>query len=264
MRRLALVTGAVGGLGKAFAAECAARGYDLFITDLDETRLRVLAEGLSRMHGVVIHCHACDLTDPDARAGLWDRVRSLGRSLGLLVNVAGVDFEGPFAERRPEELETIVRLNIESVVAMTRRSLEFKAPLASLAIINVASLAAFYPMPIKAVYAASKRFLLDFSRALNSELRRSGVTVMALCPAGLPSHPAVIRAIEAQGLAGSLTTTNLGVAAAGSLDRAEAGRGLYIPGLVNRLLGFLGGALPPALIAELIGRRWKERSVTGA
>lgn len=72
---------------------------------------------------------------------------------------------------------------------MTRRSLEFKVPLDPLAIINVASLAAFYPVSINAVYAASKRFLLDFSRARNGDLRRSGVTVMALCPAGLPSLP---------------------------------------------------------------------------
>ncbi|HUX39350.1 MAG TPA: SDR family NAD(P)-dependent oxidoreductase [Rectinemataceae bacterium] len=262
MKRLALVTGAAGGLGKAFAAECAARGYDLFLTDLDAARLRSLADGLSRMHGVGVHCQACDLTEPADRAALWDRLRSLGRRLSLLVNVAGIDYEGPFAERSPEELEEIVRLNVESVVAMTRRALEFRAPASRLAIINVSSLAAFYPMPIKAVYAASKRFLLDFSRALNSEFKGSGISVTALCPAGLPSHPAVIRAIEAQGLAGSLTTTNLGFTAAGGLDRAEAGRGLYIPGLLNRLLGFLGGALPPAFVAALIGRRWRGRSVS--
>ena len=124
-------------------------------------------------------------------------------------------------------------------------------------VINVASLAAFYPMPYKATYAASKAFLLDFSLALGEELAEQGVTVTALCPAGLPTTQECIAAIEAQGLMGQLTTQNIGAVAAGTLDAALAGRSLYIPGLLNRLLKVLGGLVPPALITRLIGRRWK-------
>jgi len=67
---------------------------------------------------------------------------------------------------------------------------------------NISSLASFYPMPLKAVYAASKRFLLDFTRATRQELRKNGVRLLALCPAGLATKPETINSINSQGFMG--------------------------------------------------------------
>jgi short-subunit dehydrogenase len=141
---------------------------------------------------------------------------------------------------------------------MTWHLLRHRAPDEPLNIINVSSLAAFYPMPFKAVYAASKRFLLDWSLALNEELRHQRVAVTVLCPAGLPTYPATMRVIEAQGLMGRITTMNVGDVAAMTLDQALAGRRVVIPGLVNRVLRLLGRIAPPALAAALINRRWRK------
>lgn len=258
MKSYVLITGAAGGLGKAFAAECAARGWDLFLTDISEASLAVLAEGLSRQYNVNIQRRSCDLTDSSARALFWETIGERDLQFHLLVNVAGIDYEGPFAERSPEELSKIVRLNVESVVAMTRQVLQHRDKTRTLRIINVSSLAGFYPMPVKAVYAASKRFLLDFSRALHSELREQNVTVTALCPAGMPSNPAVIHSIDIQGVMGRITTKNVGFVAAGTIDRALAGRAVYIPGLFNLVLRYLSSLVPASLVASLIGRRWRK------
>ncbi len=259
MRSCAMITGAAGGLGKAFAAECAARGWDLFLTDISGQSLSTVAAGLERLYGVAVMYAACDLTNPAARETLWQAVDQAGLRFHFLINVAGLDHEGLFQERQLDELRTILRLNIEATVEMTRCMLGHRDPARTLHIINVSSLAAFYPMPVKAVYAASKRFLLDWSLALRQELRGADVTVTALCPAGMPTNPACIRAIDAQGLMGRATTMNVGDVAAGAIDHALAGRAVYIPGLVNRFLRLIGGLAPAPLVAALIGRRWMER-----
>ena len=253
-----LISGGAGSLGKAFASECAARGWNLMLTDLDADKLSLAAGGLERMYGVKVQYFACNLTDADARDALWQHIRKLGLRFHMLINVAGLDYEGAFNERQPNELRTMIRLNIENTVEMTRRILLHRDAAQMLRIINVASLAAYYPMPIKAVYAASKRFLLDLTIALNQELRPSGVTVTALCPAGMPTRPDCIEAIAAQGFMGQITTMNVGSVAARTIDLALKGRMVYIPGFVNQVLWFAGSLVPPALLAALINRRWRK------
>jgi hypothetical protein len=139
---------------------------------------------------------------------------------------------------------------------MTHALLERMDPLQPFRIINVSSLAAFYPMPVKATYAASKRFLLDFSLALREELRDRGVTVTVLCPAGMPTNDSCIEAIEAQGIMGQLTTMDIGVVAARTIDKALKGRAVYIPGNLNRLMQWAGSLIPRGSLAALIGKRW--------
>jgi short-subunit dehydrogenase len=258
MSGYALITGATGGLGKAFAAECASRGWDLFLTDLSDEALNPVVTGLERMYGVKVLRYAADLTDPDAREALWQHIGRLGLRFHFLLNVAGIDYEGPFNERKVDELRTILRLNVEATVEMTRRVLQHRDPSQTLRIVNVSSLAAFYPMPVKAVYASSKRFLLDWSLALNQELRSSDVTVTALCPAGMPSNPGLIRLIDAQGFMGRITTTNVGDVAARTIQRALAGRSVYIPGVANQVLRHLGAMVPPQVVAYVIDKRWRQ------
>jgi len=197
------------------------------------------------------------LTDAAARANLFEQIRASGLHFWALINVAGLDYEGLFYQQTSRQIQTIIRLNIEGTLDMTHSLLEYRDPLQVFRIINVSSLAAFYPMPVKATYAASKRFLLDFSRALSQELRGLGVTVTVLCPAGMPTTSACIQSIQAQGWMGPDTTCHVGRGANQTLNRALAGRGLVIPGLVNQLLQTLGGLVPAPLVAALIGRRWK-------
>ncbi len=257
MESLVLITGATGGLGKAMAMECASRGWDLFLTDLGRDKLMTLAAGLERSYSVRVHYQEADLTDPASRALLFERIRSDGLRFRGLINVAGTDHEGLFLERSAEQIVTILRLNIEATLIMTHALLECRDNAVPFRIVNVSSLAAFFSMPVKATYAASKRFILDFSLALRNELREQNVTVTALCPAGLPTTDSCIAAIESQGIMGQLTTEDIGKVAHQTIDAALRGQAVVIPGFLNRLIRWLGGLLPATTIAEMVGWRWR-------
>jgi short-subunit dehydrogenase len=257
MKSMVFISGATGGLGKAFAVECASRGWDLYLTDLQTEKLAILANGLMNAYGVDVRYRECDLTDLPSRSRLFDSLQAEGPRFWALINIAGVDFEGPFSDQTREAIRTIVRLNIEATLDVTHVLLECRDPSRTFRIINVASLAAFYPMPVKATYAASKRFLVDFSIALRDEVRGRGATVTVLCPAGMPTTPGSLQGIEAQGLMGQLTTQNIGAVASRTLDCALHGRPVVIPGILNRLLQFAGSLVPPTSLASLIGKRWR-------
>ncbi len=257
MQNHVMISGATGGLGKAFAVECASRGWNLTLTDLRPESLELLGRALSGTYGVQVKWRACDLTDPGQRSALFEALRAERMRFSALINVAGTDHEGLFCEQSREHIRTILRLNIEGTVEMTHALVSLRDTSGVFRVINVASLAAFYPMPYKATYAASKRFLLDFSLALREELAEQGVTVTALCPAGLPTTPECITAIATQGWMGQITTRNIGSVAAGALDAALRGKAIYIPGWVNRLLRLLGGLAPAELVAHLVNGRWQ-------
>lgn len=216
-----------------------------------------MAESLRYTYEVQIDHYACDLTDITARAGLFTYILEQMFTFQMVINVAGVDYEGLFNERRQDEIRTIVGLNIESTLEVTHELLDAAAVGQTLRIINVSSLAAFYPMPVKATYAASKRFLLDFSLALRNELKDRCATVTVLCPAGMPTTPTSMDGIEAQGMMGLLTTQDIGLVAAKTIDQALKGRAVVIPGFVNQLLQMVGGLIPSAGLTSLIGNRWR-------
>lgn len=254
---LVAITGAAGGLGKAMAVECASRGWDLFLTDLSADTLETLAGGLRGGYGVRVLTHACDLTDLTDQDTLLERIQAENLRFWALINVAGVDYEGLFYELTGRQIRNILRLNIEATLELTHALLAYRDSLVPFRIINVASLAAYSPMPVKATYAASKRFLLDFSLALHEELRDLGATVTVLCPAGMPTNRECIQGIEAQGWMGFITTQDVGSVANQTIEAALAGRTVVIPGLVNRAIQALGALLPASLSVRLLGGRWK-------
>jgi len=252
-----LIPGAVGGLGKAFAAECAWQGWNLFLTDLQKNALATLAEGLKRQFNVSISFHPCDLSDPRSRAALWQEIEERNLRFHMLINVAGIEYEGTFIERSLDELHAILRLNIENAVEMMHRVLRFRDPQQRLYILNISSLASFFPMPMKAVYAASKRFLLDISLALHEELRNENIVVTALCPGAVPTNPHTIRRLNVQGLFGQLSLMNAGDVAAIAIEQTLQGKRMIVPGIFNQMLQRLALLLPPALLAAFIERRWR-------
>ena len=254
---LMMITGASGGLGKAFAVECASRGWDLYLTDLHAEPLHTLANSLQHTYGVRVYTQTCDLTRAAARTELFELVEAEGHIFRGLINVAGLDYEGLFHEQSARQIQTILRLNIEGTLGMIHGMLGFRDPLKRFHIINVASLAGFFPMPVKATYAASKRFLLDFSMALGAELKEAGVTVTALCPAGLPTTDKCVESIHSQGVMGLLTTENVSTVANQTLNAALKGKVIYIPGRLNRLLRVASTLLPRVVLTSLIGKRWR-------
>ncbi len=251
-----MITGAAGGLGKALASEYAERGHALFLTDVSSQALNTFTAGLRRMTEVDVISYACDLTDPSSADRMWAWIEKNGLVFDGLLNVAGVNHQGRFEEVDTDRLQTMVKLNIEALVSTTRRVLDHRAPGRDLRIVNVASLGIFYPLPLKAVYASSKRFVYDFSLALNDELRGDGVSVLVVCPAGLPTKPANIKGVnQHHGFWGFMTEKNVGWLADQIYDRSLKGQAVLIPGAVNVFLSWLR-VLPRGVLGAYLRGHW--------
>lgn len=253
---MTIITGAAGGLGRTMACECARRGYDLFLTDISEQQLENIRLGVSRRYGVNVYTKACNLIDPESVDMLFAHLDSTGIKPDMLLNIAGVDFEGSFTERDSKRINDIIQLNIAATLKVTHSLLERRRKDSALYIVNVSSLASIYPIPLKATYAASKRFLLDFSIALCQELKQDNVRVMALCPGGLATTKEALAGISSQGFWGSATTNRLETVARRTITRVLSGKRIYIPGVLNRVFSIAGRLVPGTWVAKLLYGRW--------
>jgi hypothetical protein len=257
-RRYALVTGASGGLGSAFALQAARRGWHLILVDLPGTGLAELGRRLSRAYRVDAQSLEMDIADAKERERLCAWIRGNFIDLALLVNNAGTGSHAGFEDSPLDRLGCIVDVNIKATMSLTHMLLPELRKHAGAALINVASLAAFYPMPAMAVYAASKSFILNFTLALRAELRGTGVSASALCPAGMITNRDTADQVKAQGFFGRITTWQPENVAAVAIRQALRGRAVIIPGLANRLIRLLGEAAPRRLVVSLIGKRWRD------
>ncbi len=254
MAEYVLITGSTGGLGSAFALECARRGYNLVLTDIRPAG-SALASYLAEKYNIKVAYYPCDLSRAEDRSRFYQHLAAEGYRFWALLNVAGTDFEGAFAERTRDQILQILRLNVEATIDNTHSILKLRAPERRFMLVNVASLAAFQPMPYKAIYAATKRMLLDFTLAIGEEIQGFG-TATALCPAGMPTNPDVMRAIFAQGFWGRMTTVNPDEVAHRTITAALHGRRVVIPGGINQFIRSLAGFIPAEWTARFIGQRW--------
>lgn len=178
----ALITGASGGIGKAFAQELAARQTNLVLVARSEKKLNQLAQELQQQHNIQVDVIPQDLTQTDAATDVFDVTKSKGLTIDLLINNAGFGDYGDFAQSDRQRQIKIIQLNVLALVDLTHRFLPLMRQRGSGSIINVASIAGFQPIPYLSVYAASKAFIVSFSEALWAENRQYGVRVLVTCP----------------------------------------------------------------------------------
>jgi short-subunit dehydrogenase len=179
---VALITGASSGIGLHLAYEFARNGHPLVLVAPDAAELQDIATELVYKHGNFARVIAKDLRNVDAAREIYTELHSSGISVDILVNNAGHGFRGK-AWEVPIELDlSMVQLNIEAVLRLTKLFLPPMVARGEGRILNTASIAAFEPGPMLAVYHATKAFVLSWSEALAVELQDVGVTVTALCP----------------------------------------------------------------------------------
>ncbi|MCP6761287.1 MAG: SDR family oxidoreductase [Fischerella sp. CENA71] len=178
----ALITGASGGIGKAFAEELAAQNYHLVLVARSENKLNELAEQLSKKFQVKVYIIAKDLTEIGATNSVFEFTKQKELTIDLLINNAGFGDYGDFAETDEERQTKMIQLNILALVDLTHKYLPLMRQRRSGSIINVSSIAAFQPMPYLSVYSASKAFVRNFSQALWAENRQYGIRVLVSCP----------------------------------------------------------------------------------
>ncbi len=180
--RWAVVTGASSGLGVDFARELAERGCNTVLVARREERLRALAQELEQDNGVDTEVVVLDLSQPDAAESLYRRLVHHGLTVDVLINNAGVGAHGEFLTIPWERERTMLDLNIVALVHLTKLFGRDMVERGFGRILQVASAAAYQPVPTYSTYAAAKSFVVNFGEALNYELRGTGVTCTVLSP----------------------------------------------------------------------------------
>lgn len=173
-----LVTGASSGIGTAFARALAERGSDLVLVARREDRLRALAEELGSRYSILAEVVPADL----ARPAIGQQLRNQTGPIDLLINSAGFATYGPVAASDPSQLEGEIDVDVRALVSITRAYLPDMIGAGYGGVVNIASTAAFQPVPGMAVYSAAKAFVRSFSEAVWHEASPYGVKVLALSP----------------------------------------------------------------------------------
>ncbi|HUY27062.1 MAG TPA: SDR family oxidoreductase [Candidatus Binataceae bacterium] len=253
----ALITGASSGLGEEFALALAREKYDLVLVARREDKLASVAERARGLGAARVAIVAADLSRPAAAEEVHRRAVAEAGEIGYLVNNAGFGTRGRF-ESLPlgRELEQI-DLNVAALVALTRLCVPAMLERRRGVVINVASTAAFQPVPWMATYGATKAFVLSFSEALAEEYRASGVTIMALCPG--PTRTGFQAVADT---AGARVPANSYLDAATVVRQAIAaarkGKAIKINGVMNLLMAESTRLAPRAIVRRIAGAMFKD------
>lgn len=180
--KYALVTGATSGIGYELAALFAKNGHNLVLVARNQERLQQVTDKLKQEYSVEITPLVKDLFNPYAAEEIYDKVKEMGITINVLVNDAGQGEWGPFVETDMERDLEIVQLNISSLISLTKYFLRDMVQRNEGKILMLGSEAGTTPVPLLAVYAATKAFVVSFSVALSNELKDTDITVTVLLP----------------------------------------------------------------------------------
>ncbi|NLE45750.1 MAG: SDR family NAD(P)-dependent oxidoreductase [Chloroflexi bacterium] len=256
LRGYALVTGASQGLGHAIANDLACRGMDVILTALPNSGLERTASQLAQKHDVRVEWFEVDLTQPGGPELLVDWIGDGGFVVSVLVNNAGTGYNSRFEDSTLGENESCILLNNLALVKITRLLLPKLARRPRAFVLNVASLAAFFPMPYMPVYAPTKAFILNFSLALREELRGSTISVSTLCPNGIRTNRSTCEKIEAGGWAARLTCMDVDAVASYAVSELLVERAIIVPGGLNRAIVAVARFVPRRAVYAVISIFW--------
>lgn len=257
MKNFALVTGASKGIGKAIATELAKRGCSLLLASRSKNLLEELAEKLRKDFGVEVHTFVSDLSDTSAPKRLLEFCKQNNFGINILVNNAGYGLWGKFDELTLEMQINMLRLNNENLVHITHVFIPLLRKNKPSHILNVSSTSAYQAVPTMTAYAASKIFVLIFSRGLRHELRPDGINVSCLVP-GTTSTEFMDRAGQQplKKRAEKVAMTPEAVAAI-AVKGMFGGKAEIIPGFVNWISAKLVPHLPKKLVENIAASLYK-------
>lgn len=252
-----LITGASAGIGQAMAMECAQRGQNLILVALQDSGLTKTAISLREQFGVDIKAIELNLIAPNAIQYLYDWCHEQELGINVLINNAGIGNYSYFQESALEDYQNMIQLNVSAVVTLTHLFIPKLREHKAAYILNVGSFASLMPLPYKSVYAATKSFVLTFSRSLQMELEPYNIHVSCLCPGPTSTISMKKRNQHVKAGNGILTKTPQEVAqqAIEGLYREE---GLIIPGWKNRFMIRLGRILPFAVKSYILKKIFKQ------
>ncbi|HEX4359903.1 MAG TPA: SDR family oxidoreductase [Pseudonocardia sp.] len=254
-----VVTGASSGIGTELALGLARRGHHVVLVARRKDRLEELAERLRTEHGVQVTVYARDLGTAGERDALVADLRATGRTVSAICNCAGFGTSGQFKDLPLQRERDQVELNVVALLDLTHAFLADMVTAGAGAVLNVASIAAFQPLPSMATYSASKAFVQTFSEAVHEELRGTGVSCTVLCPGPVETEWSEIASAEA---------VMIGPAKVSPREVAEAaiagmlgGKRSVVPGIVPKAMSVAGHFAPRTLLLPglALGKRLRAR-----
>ncbi len=254
-RPIALVTGASSGIGEALTHCFAHAGHDLVLVARSADKLHALATQLETAHDIKALVLPTDLAAQGAAQKLAATLKRRKRVPDVLVNCAGVLEQQHFVKMTPAGHQAIIDLNISALTAMLAHLLPLMVARGSGRVLNVASIAAFQPIPLLATYAASKACVLSLTESLSEELKGTGVTITALCP-GITATHMFSNASDANDALSKLPNFLIGevdAVARDGFDGCMRGDVICVPGAVNRAVALASRSTPKWLVRRVTG-----------
>lgn len=247
-----LVTGASAGIGEQIAIECAKRGFNLFLVSLPESGLEELSKNIQKEYGIDVQHLAIDLTKHESPLQVFEFAQQNNLKINILVNNAGVGYNGKLENLTPELIDHMILLNIRASTLLIFYFLTEMKKLKKAYILNISSFAAFAPLPYKCVYAATKTYLLFLTRGINREIMGTNVKVTSIHPSGVSSERA-LKNIQKSSLIARITTLKPEQVARISIKNMLNGNKFVVPGLATKMYYFIGSVLPHGLVMRIVG-----------
>lgn len=242
-----IITGASQGIGKALAEEAAAAGHNLILLSLPDENLSESGKMISDRYGVEVHCHETNLTEDGSIEDFFNWCRHSGFDIDMLINNAGIGLQGEFTDSRQKDTQTMMKLNMEVVTSMTWHALPYLRKHSRSYILNVGSIISYMSVPYKALYAATKNFVLTFSNALRYELKDTPISVSCVCPGPTLTTEKRTEQVRQLGWKADILVKSPEEVAQAALKGLKKGKRIIIPGIANKFMVGLGKYLPTGI-----------------
>jgi len=252
-----LITGSSSGIGKALAKECARRGQNLLLVALPETNLEGFSNHLGSEYGIRSDFYHVDLTTQGAPEKVYNWTKEKNYSVNVLVNNAGISFEGPFEDCSQEFYEKSMQLNMIALVSLCRFFITDMKRFQKAHILNVGSVASYFPIPYKSVYSASKMFVYSFSRSLREEFRKSPVKISVLAPGPVVTNRRTAMSAIEKGKLAQMMHSKLKLVARYAVIKMLKGKAVIRPGFLSQSTFLLEKILPTPVKLKLASRIFK-------
>lgn len=182
-----LITGATGGIGKELCNTFAEKGFSIIMVGRSEQKLNQLKDDLVNQYEVPIYTILADLSQPNAGYSIYKELIQQNLEVDILCNNAGFGLYGEYLDQNVEDIQELLQVNIHALLDLCHYIGNMMKERKSGKIINVSSIAAYFPGPFMATYFASKSYILSYSVALAKEVKPYGITVSVVCPGVIPT-----------------------------------------------------------------------------
>jgi len=242
-----IITGSSSGIGKQLALESARNKMNVLLIALPGTRLDKLCDLIRERYGVKAEYLHVDLTLPGSIPQVVEWIDNGKFAVNMLINNAGISCEGPFEKYSASFYRQLLMVNTHAVVMLTRACVRYLEENSPSWILNLGSVAAYFPMPYKAVYGSSKLFILSFSKVLREELKSKSIQVSVVCPGPVVTNRHTAQSALDKGRLARMMHTKAPWVARYTMKKLKKGSFLIKPGFLSTSTYYVSLLIPQFL-----------------